>query len=228
VAHPLVSCLCLTRGRVPLLKRAVSCFLGQTYQPRELVVVVQADDGESRDYLAALEAPSVRFVEVPASPRLSTGSLRNTSLQAARGHYVAIWDDDDWHGPTRLAEQIDAILRNRGEACVLWRLILYDTVTRSAFRSAARTWEGTLVAERSAMPAYPDQQRGSDTPVITRLGNGGKLVVLERPELYVYVYHGANTWNRSHWEQNLLPYAQALPDGEVERVRSLLGSGTSP
>jgi glycosyltransferase involved in cell wall biosynthesis len=222
VAHPLVSCLCLTHGRVPLLKRAVSCFLAQTYEPRELVVVAQADDIATREYLAALQEPSVRHVEVPASPRLSTGALRNISLQAARGHYVAIWDDDDWHGPARLAEQIDAILRERGTACILWRLILYDTVTQSALRSAPRGWEGTLVAERTAVPAYPDQQRGSDTPVVGQLWDAGKVVVLDRPELYVYVYHGGNTWNRQHWEQNLLPYAEALPDGENERVRSLL------
>lgn len=161
-------------------------------------------------------------MEIPPSPRLPTGSLRNISLQAARGHYVATWDDDDWHAPTRLAEQVDAIQQERAVACVLWRLILFDTVTRSAFRSAARGWEGTLVAERSVMPAYPELQRGSDTPVVARLRAGGKLVALDKPELYIYVYHGGNTWNRAHWEENLLPHAEVLPAGEAGRVRSLL------
>lgn len=223
-AQPLVSCLCLTERRLPLLRRAIACFLAQTYQPRELVILCQSDDRATRDYLAGLGEPSVRVVEVASSPRVLTGSLRNISLEAARGHYVAIWDDDDWHGPTRLAEQIDAILWGGRPACILSRVILYDAVKQSAFLSSMRTWEGSLVAERSAVPPYPDLRQGSDMPVVTRLRTESKLVALDRPELYVYVYHGANTWNWAHWETNLIPRAQLLPVGEAERWRSLLAA----
>jgi glycosyltransferase involved in cell wall biosynthesis len=225
-AHPLVSCLCLTHRRLPLLRRSVSCFLAQTYQPRELVVVCQSDDPATRDYLAALGEPSVRFVELPSTPRVLTGSLRNISLEAARGHYMAVWDDDDWHGPTRLAEQIEAIRWGGRPACILCRVMLYDAVKHSAFLSRMRTWEGSLVAERTAMPPYPDLQQGSDVPVVTQLRLEGKLVALDRPELYVYVYHGGNTWNWAHWEQNVLPRAEPLPADETGRLRSLLTSAT--
>jgi glycosyltransferase involved in cell wall biosynthesis len=218
----LVSCLCVTRNRVPMLRRAISCFLNQTYQPRELVVLYEADDPATRDYLATLSEPSIRPVEVPTSPKLLLGVLRNLSIQASRGHYVAQWDDDDWHGPTRLAEQIGAIRGSNKPACVLLRWVMYDEATKMAFLSASRTWEGSLVAERSAVPRYPDLRRGEDSDVIKRMLSENKLVGLDRPHLYVYIYHGANTWERSHWQENLLPFAQPLTPENTERVRSLL------
>jgi glycosyltransferase involved in cell wall biosynthesis len=218
----LISCLCLTRNRVTMLRRAISCFLGQTYRPRELVVLYQGDDTATREYLSALNEASIRPVEVAASPRLPVGSLRNLSFEAGDGRYVAIWDDDDWHGPTRLAEQVGAIHASGRPGCTLSRCVLYDVLTQCAFISALRTWEGTLVAERLAVPRYADQQKGSDTPVIRRMVAEKNLILLDRPDLYVYVCHGANTWDRQHWETNLLPFARRLGPESSERVRSLL------
>jgi glycosyltransferase involved in cell wall biosynthesis len=206
-----------------MLRRAVACFLAQTYPDRELVVLYPPDDRVTGHYLAGLGDPSIRPVEVPAG--LTPGTLRNLAVEAARGHYVALWDDDDWHAPTRLAEQIAAGARAGRQGCVLLRLMLYDETTHSAFLSARRTWEGTLVAERSVLPPFPDLARGSDTPVITRLMEEQKLVALDRPGLYTYVYHGTNTWNRAHWETNLLPYATPLSPEESERVSSVLSPG---
>jgi len=205
-----------------MLRRAVACFLQQTYQPCELVLVHQADDAHTLDYLATLDVPSIRTVEVPASPRLNVGALRNISLQAAHGHYVAVWDDDDWHAPTRLAEQISAISSTGMQGCILARLTLYDETTRSAFLSARRLWENCLVAERTAVPNYPDLPRGSDTPVIGNMAMASKLVTIDRPDLYTYIYHGKNVWNRAHWENNLLPHAQSMTRSETELVESLL------
>ena len=72
------------------------------------------------------------------------------------------------------------------------------------------------------MPPFPDLRRGSDTHVIDRMLTEAKLVALDRPELYIYVYHGGNLWNRARWEANLLPFAQPLARDDSERVRSLL------
>lgn len=208
-----------------MLRRAVSCFLDQSYQPRELVILYQTDDHATIDYLSKLDEPSVRAVEVAHSPRLSTGSLRNIALQAARGHYVAMWDDDDWHGPTRLAEQIGCLAQTGRAGCVLRRLVLYDGVTQSAYLSAVRGWEGSLVAERAAVPLFPDLRRGEDTAVLIRMANEKMLVALDRPALYIYVYHGGNTCNRAHWRRYLLPSATLLPSDESDRIRSLLTRG---
>lgn len=218
----LVSCVCVTRNRVEMLRRAVSCFLNQTYPTRELVVVHEADDAATREYLAGLRHPAVRPQEVGTSPKCSLGALRNLSIEASRGHYVAQWDDDDWYGPTRLTEQIGAIRQSGGIGCVLSRWLMYDVLTGLAYLSASRAWEGSIVAERSAMPRYPDLPKGEDTIAIGQMIAENKVVALDRPQIYVYTVHGKNTWERSHWENNLLPYSQPLAKEDQDRVRRVL------
>jgi glycosyltransferase involved in cell wall biosynthesis len=211
-----------------MLRRAVACFLAQTHAPCELVVVFGDDDPATRDYLLGLDEPSIRPVEVSAARRLSLGALRNISLDAARGRYVANWDDDDWHAPTRVAAQLRALHDHGRPASVLWRWTIYDEVGATAYLSAGRPWEGSLLAERGAMPRYPDLSRGEDSVVVKQLLGGKNLVALDNPELFIYVFHGANTWERAHWLKNILRHAEPLPPADQERVRALLqGHGDS-
>jgi glycosyltransferase involved in cell wall biosynthesis len=219
---PLISCLCVTRNRVPMLKRAVSCFQHQTYPHRELVIIYEADDPETREYLAGIDSPMIRLLEVSTAPKLSLGALRNISIEFSQGRYLAQWDDDDWHGPTRLAEQMAAIRQSGRPVCVLMRWILFDEVTKKAFLSASRAWEGSILAARDALPKYPELSKGEDTVVIEQLLSEKKLTGLDKAHLYIYTYHGSNTWERSHWEQKILPSSQPLDIESQEQVRRVL------
>lgn len=218
----LVSCLCVTSHRTRLLARAVACFLRQTYQSRELIVVYGSADTETRDYLLALSEPSIRPVQVDDASEVPLGALRNRSIEASRGYYVATWDDDDWHAPGRLTAQINAIRESGKQGCLLSRILAYDGITDTAFVSNGRGWEGTLVAERAAMPSFPGIAKGEDTPVVKQMLAEGKLIPLDRPHLYVYTYHGANTWDRSNWERTLRPLYSPLAAEDQARVRALL------
>jgi len=222
----LVSCLCVTRDRPHLLLRAVACFRRQEYEPRELVVVFESDDAATRALLEGMPDPAIRLLEIPASPKLSLGALRNLGIAGCRGQYLAQWDDDDWYAPGRLGAQIAALQASGQPACVLARWILYDVARDAAYVSTLRSWEGSLVAERNALPAYADCARGEDTPVIRALLEAGRLVAIDEPGLYVYVHHGANTWDRGHFERNLVAHATRLAPDEEARVRAVL-AGTA-
>ena len=226
-AESLVSCLCVTRNRVPLLRRAVACFLQQSYHPRELVVVFESDDAATRDYLATLNEPAVSKIEIPCLPKQRLGTLRNLALAAAQGRYVAQWDDDDWYAPDRLTAQIGALRQSGRSGCLLPQWIIFDDGTKRAYLSAVRTWEGSMVALRSAVPPYPDLAQGEDTPVIKGLLDAGQLAFVNQPYLYVYVNHGGNTWDRTHFETNLLPHAQPLPPETATKIRQVLEAGAS-
>ena len=188
------------------------------------MVVYEVDDAATRDYLAASIHPAIRSVEVGVSPKLLLGDLRNISIESSRGHFVAQWDDDDWYGPTRLAEQIDAMRKSVRQGCVLSRWLMYDVLAAKAYVSGTRAWEGSIVAERSSIPHYPSLPKGEDSVVITRMLADDKLVALDRPQLYIYTVHGENTWERAHWERNLRPYSQLLTAEDQERVKSLLAA----
>ncbi len=225
--NPLVSCLCVTRGRVELLKRAVACFLQQTYIPRELVIVYDADDVATRDFAGGLDSPWIRRVEAPATPKLPLGAARNLAIASSRGPFIAQWDDDDWYAPNRLAAQMDALQRGGKPGCVLQRLTLFDMATEKAHVSHRRCWEGSLVARRDSVPSYPELPRAEDTPVVTRMFEQGMLALLDAPELYVYVYHGTNTWDRGHWDHFLLRWSRPLPEMVRRQVMVSLGGNDS-
>jgi len=217
----LISCLCVTHNRVPHLARAIGCYQQQTHSLRELLVVHLESDEATRSYLASLDDPTIHAVAMSGAPSL--GKQRNTSLELARGKYVAIWDDDDWHAPTRLAEQAAAIHSSGAAGCALIRLTLYDQRMRRAYLSHRRAWEGTLVAQRDQIPWYPDLPKGEDTPVLRELLASGRLFPLHRPELYVYVFHGGNTCQPSHWDNILLPAAEPLSQEVTAEVERWLG-----
>lgn len=218
----LISCLCVTHYRVDKLRRAVACFQRQTHAARELVVVFGRDDTATRDFLAGVKEPTLRVVEVPYLPKPPLGALRNLAVQAAQGTYIAQWDDDDWHGPTRLAEQLRALADQRYSACALMRWVLYDELTRQAYVSGPRAWEASLVARREALPPYPELARGEDTPVVEQLMAQDQLIGLDSPHLYIYTYHGANTWSRAHWRRNIFPHAERLGPEGTQRVQTVL------
>lgn len=195
-----------------MLKRAVRCFTAQTYRRKELLIVYHADDTETATCVATLANDfSIYGIEAQEVGMQTLGELRNLSVSHAHGEFVAQWDDDDWYAPERLEGQMNA-LRHHPDAhgCVLRRWLIHDGVTNTAYVSARRPWEGSLVARRATLPSYPLLTRGEDTKVVAAIAGSGRLLLLDRPELYIYCYHGNNTWNRAHFERNILANAMQL------------------
>lgn len=222
-ADSLISCLCVTRGRVALLGRAVGCFLEQTHAQRELLILFESDDAATRDYVATLADQRIRGIEVPVSPKQTLGSLRNLAVAAARGRYVCQWDDDDWYHRDRLSEQLSALRASGRPACVLSRWTCLDAESRRAYLSPHRAWEGSILVERGAMVAYPNLARGEDTVAIEALAERQQLHLLDRPELYVYTFHSRNTWGRTHWAA-LLDRSTAFSRAESQELLRRTGA----
>lgn len=218
-----ITCMCVTRDRVKLLRRAIRSYLSQTHLDRELVVVHAIEDRSTRQYLAGLHVESIVPVAVRNGNQLSLGALRNIARQAGTGNFVAQWDDDDWSDPRRLELQMRTI-RDRGkQGCVLVRQTLYDYHTGRAYVTFARPWENTIVVERSVLPAYPDLPKLEDKPVVEQLVHEGRLAKLDAPKLYVYTYHGKNTWDRRHWEA-IVRRSQPVGMDVSRRIAELLGT----
>jgi glycosyltransferase involved in cell wall biosynthesis len=198
----------------------VDCFRKQTVASRELVIVYDVDDRESARYVDALRDPQIRGVAVPKRPRL--GWLRNVAVANAKGTFVAQWDDDDWSSPDRLQAQLQALSRAGKSACVLSRWTVYDAASKKAYLSYEQPWEGSILARRDALPSYDGSlSRGEDTPVVNELIARDDLVLLKRPDLYVYVYHGRNTWHAKHFE-DLLARCVALSERKSRSVTAQL------
>jgi len=92
---PKLSCLLVTKDRLPQARKAIQCFENQTLADSELVIVDESEDGLAA-YVQTLANSRIRFIR-PEKENLSLGELRNLSVQEAQGDIVVQWDDDDWY-----------------------------------------------------------------------------------------------------------------------------------
>ena len=198
---PMVSCLMVTRDRPVLARRAVACFRNQTWDNRELVILDDGPDTGLADWIHGLSDDRICFYPLPDSGQ-PLGTLRNLAVKKARGAYVAQWDDDDLSHPARLEIQMAMLRVLKTHACFLERHRIWWPDEGRMALSTKRIWEGSFVCLRENLPAYPDLEKGEDTPVVKRITADHRIAVLDHPRLYTYIFHGKNTFGAGHWEEH--------------------------
>ena len=212
---PSVSCLMVTLDRLTLAKRAIRSFAAQSYEDRELLIVTDGAEGFRRAlerYVSALGLERVRFV-YPGPERLTLGQLRNISMGTARGDVVCQWDDDDYSHPDRLAVQLGHMLRESAAACFLTdhlhfiedkRVLCWvDWTLDGTFKGTAQLAPGTLMMLRDDRFKYPEggafARQGEDSVFLETLYGSIPVAHLSGVgHLYLYQYHGHNTFSREH------------------------------
>jgi glycosyltransferase involved in cell wall biosynthesis len=238
-AQPLISCLMVTRDRLRLARRAMRCFADQTYANRELVVV---SDGGAR-YRAALERHAaelgvdrVRFVDAPAGAPLAR--VRNLSLDSAEGDVLCQWDDDDCSHPERLAVQAAEMVRAGAGACLFTDHLQFLESERAVFwidwtyggqiEGEQQFFPGSVMVRRDERFRYveegPYARAGEDSLFLSQIYRAVPVARLRGTgHLYLYQYHGRNTFSREHHLQVTTASADtALLHERREDIRSAL------
>lgn len=209
---PLISSICVTSNRPLLLQRAIACFERQGYPNKELVLSYPVSDGATRNIVNQIEAISdIRIVRIERPDQENLGTARNHAVEAASGEYVCIWDDDDWYNHDRIERQYDAIKNTIFKACAIMNILLYDYEKKEGFHSVYRPWEGTLLCEREMLlkGLYLDKEKGEDTALIFFLSINNVLFhIMNAAHLYIYIFHGNNTWGESHFNSY---FQQSMP-----------------
>lgn len=205
ISFPLISCLCVTYGKPGLLKRAIACFMEQSYPRKELIIVFEDNDQLTKDFLGSSTYPdNIKIREVSALVKKPLGKLRNIAVEEASGLYVCQWDDDDWYHIRRLELQYKAIRESGKAGSVLTRWMLFDNNTGRAYISHERNWEGSIMCLKQALTDHPYEEvtRGEDTAVVENLCRENMLAAIgDMPNLYIYTWHGNNTWNYEHFRR---------------------------
>jgi len=225
--YPLISCICVTDNRTDLLKRAINCFASQNYPNKELVISYPIKDSQTRELLdELLQRSDLSVLRVTRANEESVGNARNQAISKCNGDYVCVWDDDDWYHPSRLSFQFNSMATTGVgfNASVLTRLLLFDNTTKKAYMSFSYCWENTLLCRKEFIlqNQYAHQNRGEDTHIIKFL-DGKKFLhhIQEAPFLYVYIYHGQNTWNYKHYEY-LMNKSELLADDVTASISELI------
>ncbi|MEX5277887.1 glycosyltransferase [Kocuria sp. CPCC 205261] len=109
--RPSVTVAVATRDRSSLLRETVYSVLAQSMQDFEIVVVDDGGTDDTREILEAFEDPRIRYFRQECQ---GISAARNRITKEARGHFIAVIDDDDLMPPLRLEQQIGAITEGVG------------------------------------------------------------------------------------------------------------------
>lgn len=199
--NPLVTCICVTRNRRAWLPRAIECFLRQTYEPRELVIVWDGLDIADLVPVADLRIRSARSAEMQ-----TIGLKRNQACEESFGDIIAHWDDDDHSEPLRLADQV-ARLAKSGKAVTGYHTMLFTDKTPGD-EAAASWWKytgsagfvmGTSLCYRRdwwAAHKFPDAQIGEDSAFVAAACGQRELAPEGDLRLMYATIHDLNTSRR--------------------------------
>jgi glycosyltransferase involved in cell wall biosynthesis len=226
-ATPMASALCLTKARPDKLRRAVRCFLAQTYANKELLIVHDEDDALTREALAEYEGEAtIRIHRVRSGQYAKLGDRRNLSIELARGEYFATWDDDDWYHPERLARQVHAAMTFHKPACLMTHVLVFDSRLGKAYLSQLRVWENSLVCRKSAISPkrrYDSAAIVEDSPLMAALVKDACVFPLTAPQLYVYERHEGNITG-DKLGNVLCEWGQKLPRRSAELIAAATSS----
>jgi glycosyltransferase involved in cell wall biosynthesis len=200
ILAPLVSCLMVTRGDRWTIKYALESYRRQTYDNRELIIVV---DRQNREAVSALiEASHIDRVSLFGVDReLTLGDCRNMSVARARGDILVQWDDDDLYDPLRIDISVSALIRKPAAAALLSRWLVWWPSRELAAISGTRTWEGSIAVWREQIPVYPSIDRGEDTYITECIANWCDVSMMDAPLSYVYIVTGKNAFEEVHYDR---------------------------
>lgn len=193
--QPLVSCIMPTCNRRPFIQAAIDCWLQQTYEPRELVIL---DDGEDeiRDLI-----PDDRRIRYNKCERAYVGTKRNLCCEASSGEIICHWDDDDWSAPDRISDQVERLMKSGQLITGYGTLLFWDVIKQQARRWKASV-DGyvcgtTLCYWKSYWKEHPfaDKRQGEDNQFVYRALK--QIAVSHDSAKVVARIHACNTSSKS-------------------------------
>lgn len=226
-----------TPGHEKWARAAARCFLEQTYPAghRELLIV---NDGVYRmddlgEHVDGSGRPLVREVKIPPGKH-KLGDLRNTGIEESWGDYIIQWDDDDWHGPTRMELQSGPLAADRSRTCTfINRQLRYSFPRNSAKTFTTNRIHGTIM-HRKCDIRYPSRGMMEDTDFmqkcITSYGLDS-IVDIDVPReecdrIYIRFHHGddQNTWPAAHVMglSSIMPGTWRITPRAMVRLRRVL------
>lgn len=127
--EPTVVCVCLTKDRPEMLKRAIASFRSQAYANKRMYIL---DSGETPSVDSLPDCyPEFGIMCHRTHPQGRTiGALRNYANEfAARDgcDFIAHADDDDYSAPQRLTEQVALLASSGADAVGYSDLLFWDT-----------------------------------------------------------------------------------------------------
>lgn len=199
--YPKISCVMATKDRRQFVEKSLKYFLDQTWPNKELLVI---DDGEDNvsDIVLGCDSADVKYIRSGPS---TIGAKRNTGCRFSTGEFIAVWDDDEWQSPNRLALQYFELAAKPDKwLCGIYRPIFGVVATRKLYlwngRRPSKAWcSGSTIMFKKALFGkiqYPSRSVGEDTQFISDVPQEWVLQ-MEFSGFNVSLVHDSNTVSKS-------------------------------
>ena len=121
---PLVSIIIPTHNRKERLERALNSVLDQTWRPIEIVVVDDASDDDTPEYLSSLQDEYDSICVLRNETSRGAAVSRNIAISHAHGEYITGLDDDDYWRPTRIERLMEEFEEGFSAVCSYDRMVM--------------------------------------------------------------------------------------------------------
>lgn len=199
---PLVSCLCVSTDRPSFLSKTIESFDHQTYPNKELIIVSAAYDAVYESLISAKSTGQIKYYWPDQKATITLGELRNLAIDKCEGDFFCVWDDDDWYHCKRIELQLTDVLRSKKAGSITPFYLLYDRVNLKAYMSVPIPLPASLLCRKNSLAPqlrYKDLPKSEDDTFIFDLNQQNILFPTINPVIYIYVYHGNNTWGNNHF-----------------------------
>lgn len=148
----LISVVVLTCNGREHLEECLGSLLGQTWQGREIILVVNGSADGSADLVRERFGEEVRLVELPENIGYTGGN--NAGLRAARGDYVALLNDDTRADPRWLEAMVETLQRRPDCGLAACKILSYrqpeiiDNAGHLIYRDGTFRGRGRLERDR--------------------------------------------------------------------------------
>lgn len=197
----LITVITPTADRPEWLKRAIGCFLAQTWPEREMLIL---DNG--REGCKEIIPVSAGVHYWCSAGKMTLGEKLNWLCERAAGEIIVRFDDDDWSGPERIASQVQDLDSHKADLVGYHQLYYYDTRARKAFRydyPAPKMYAPGLtqcfLKSFWRQNPYPSKDIGEDTAFSNAARAQGRLWSCAGGDLFVARVHGKNSSCHAHY-----------------------------
>ena len=107
---PLISIIIPCYNDAQYIEQSVNSALNQTYQNKEVIVV---DDGSNAETKAVLKKLAPQITKLITQENQGQSTARNVGIRETKGEYILVLDSDDFFEPT-FCEKAMAVFKNDG------------------------------------------------------------------------------------------------------------------
>jgi glycosyltransferase involved in cell wall biosynthesis len=227
---PLVSVVITTYKGKDSIDRAVRSVLSQTYQNIEIIVV--DDNGKGTTDQIATESlvtaiSDERLQYIAHEVNKNGSAARNTGINAAKGKYVALLDDDDSFRKDKIEKQLKALEDSECKLCYTGLMIHYldgrnvvqtqndhGRIFENVISRKIHAPSSVLMFERSAaleIYGFDDSfKRHQDWEFLDRMANNYEIAVVPDICMDRYIYSRNSAANPEQYELNRRYYLEKM------------------